>query len=283
MVKRPTILGTVLACCLLGVPGTQGQVGNPVDDLADVSYIYSAVMGTGTYKIEDRRISMLRVPFAWTQRELTQEQVGFKWHLPVVLGYDAMNYPDWLSRFLEDELVTLTVLPGFEVKQHLTDYWVFKPFGNLGAGYDFSRNETILMGILGIRGLGTWIYPDASEFRVGTSVRYAAEYQIQSARYTGFTMLEGGVDYRRDTYLKVFSRKTNAGVYYRLQAFIPEWRADENPDGSETRLVLVHEIGGSVGLQNPFSILGIPISRVRMGYKFGQHVRGVTFGTEFPF
>ncbi len=34
------------------------------EDLS-VSYIYAAVMGTGTYKIEDRRISMLRIPFSY--------------------------------------------------------------------------------------------------------------------------------------------------------------------------------------------------------------------------
>lgn len=259
------------------------QTDDSLDDLADVSYIYSAVMGTGTYKIEDRRISMLRVPFAWTQRKLTEQQPGIKWTLPVVLGYDALNYPDWLSRFLDDELVTLTAMPGFEVMQAYNDVWVFKPFGNLGLGYDFTRNETILMGVLGLRMLGTWNYDDASELRVGTSMRYAAEYQIQSDRGTGFSMFEGGIDYRRDAYLRLFERKTNGGVYYRAQLFLPSWRVGNQSDGTGTELVLIHEIGASVGLQKPFSILGIPISRVRMGYKFGQNVRGWTFGTEFPF
>lgn len=268
---------------LLGATAAFGQTGDPLDELLEVSYIYSAVMGSGTYKIEDRRISMLRVPFAWTQREVTPDQVGIKWHLPVVVGYDALKYPDWLDRFLEDELVTLTVLPGFEVMQHLTENWVFKPFGNLGGAYDFTRSETILMGIIGIRGLGTWIYDDASELRVGTSARYAAEYQIESSSGTGFTMLEGGADYRRDAHLNVFNRKINAGVYYYMQVFLPDWRTDNLSNGSDTELMLVNEIGGSIGLQHPFSILGIPISRVRMGYKFGQHVRGLTIGTEFPF
>ena len=253
------------------------------DELTEVSYIYSAVMGSGTYKIQDRRISMLRVPFAWTQREMTHDVAGIKWHLPVTVGYDALNHSDWLDRFLDDELVTLTVLPGFEIKQALTDYWVFKPFGNLGAAYDFTRNETILMGILGIRGLGTWVYDDASELRVGTSYRYAGEYQIQAGRFTDFSMIEGGVDYRRDTRLNVLSHDTNIGTYYRFQLFLPNWRFDNRQDDGRTELALMHEVGVSVGLRNPWKKYGLSISRIRTGFQFGAGVRGWTFGTEFPF
>jgi len=278
-----SILMMLICLAWLFPRSVTAQSDDEFKELADVSYIYAAVMGTGTYKIEDRRISMLRVPFAWTQQKLTEEQVGIKWHLPVVLGYDALNYPDWLSRLLDDELVTLTVLPGFEVKQHLTEYWVFKPFGNLGAGYDFSRNETIFMGILGIRGLGTWRYEDHSELRVGTSLRYAAEYQLQAEDFSHFSMVEGGTDYRRDAHLDLFSRDINVGVYYRFQLFLPNWRFGNVPEDEETNLKLIHEIGASTGLKHPFSILGIPISRVRLGYKFGDSVSGWTIGTEFPF
>lgn len=257
--------------------------GQSVDELTEVSYIYSAIMGSGTYKIEDRHISMLRIPFAWTQREMTNDVAGIKWHLPVTIGYDALNYSDWLDRFLDDKLVTLTVLPGFEVKQALTDYWVLKPFGNLGGAYDFTRNETILMGVLGIRGLGTWMYDDASELRVGTSFRYAGEYQIQSGRFTSFSMFEGGVDYRRDAHLNVLSHDTNIGTYYRFQLFLPSWHFDNRSDDGDTELLLMHEIGVSMGLHKPWKKYGVSISRIRTGFQFGSGVRGWTFGTEFPF
>lgn len=261
----------------------RGQLTGDPEELTDVSYIYSAVMGSGTYKIGDRRISMLRAPFAWTQRPMTNDQAGIKWTLPVTVGYDALNYPDWLDRFLEDELVTLTVLPGFEVQQRYNDSWVFKPFGNLGAAYDFSRDTPILLGVLGIRMLGTWMYGKASEFRVGTSARLAGEYQPESGHSLGFSMFEAGLDYRRDTYIKLLSRKTNAGVYTRSQLFLPEWGLHEHPNASEEDVALAHEVGVSAGLQRPFKILGIPISRVRVGYKFGDNVSGWTIGTEFPF
>ena len=254
-----------------------------LEELTEVSYIYSAVMGTGTYRIDDRRISMLRIPFAWTQRQMTNDVAGIKWHLPVVVGYDALNYSDWIDRFLDDELVTLTVLPGIEVKQALTDHWVLKPFTNLGMAHDFTRNENILMGILGIRGLGTWVYEDHSELRLGTSYRYAAEYQIESGRYAGFSMMEGGIDYRRDTHILLMTRETNVGTYYRFQLFLPNWRIDNFTEEGRNDLVLMHEVGVSVGLRRPWKKYGLSISRVRTGFQFGAGVRGWTFGTEFPF
>jgi hypothetical protein len=281
--KRIGYRSILCASLLCMAPSARGQLDAPPDELAGVSYIYAAVMGTGTYKIQDRRISMLRVPLAWSLRDLTAEQWGIKLHVPVVLGYDALAYPDWLSRFLEDDLVTLTVLPGLEMKRQLGKHWVLKPFANLGAGYDFTRKETISMGMLGIRGLATWSYEDQSELRVGTSYRYAYEYQIQAERFADFTMFEGGVDYRRDTHLNLFDRDVNAGVDYRFQLFLPAWRFDDLPPEERAQLGLIHEIGVSTGFQRSFHPLGIPISRIRLGYKFGDGIEGWTLGTEFPF
>lgn len=269
---------------LMQSPAIFAQTATPAnfEDLS-VSYIYAAVMGTGTYKIEDRRISMLRLPFAFTQREVSEEQAGLKWDVPVVLGYDALNYEDWLSRLVEDQLMTLTVLPGFEYQQPLSKTWVLKPFVNLGAGYDFSREETIIMGVLGIRALGTWIYEDHSEFRVGAAGRFAAEYQIQSYDRYSFGLLETGVDYRRGAHFRFFNKAANAGVYYRIQMFLPEWNIDEDAQGNHADLGLIHEVGASLGFKDPRKLLGFTISRVRMGFKFGDGVRGWTIGTEFPF
>ncbi|MDF7798790.1 hypothetical protein P4C99_04920 [Pontiellaceae bacterium B1224] len=273
---------SLLAALLLASLPAMAQTEDPLDAL-DVSYIYAAVMGSGTYKINDLRISMLRVPFSYTQQDLTLEQPGIRWDLPVVFGYDALQYEDWVNRFLEDELVTLTIMPGFEVMQHLTEAWVFKPFGNLGMSYDFTRDEPVLMGVLGIRMLGTWEYADASEFRMGTSMRYAAEYQIESDRGLGFSMWEVGFDYRRDTHIRVISRDTNAGVYWRSQLFLPEWTLQKFRRGEDTSVALINEIGVSVGLRHPFKKWGLSASRVRTGFQFGDNIRGWTFGTDFPF
>lgn len=279
------ILSILSAACGLGilVPGTvDAQYDDPQNDLY-VSYIYAAVMGTGTYEIDGRRIAMLRIPFSYRQQKVTEEQVGIRWTLPVVIGYDAFSYEDWLDRLLDDEMVTLTVMPGFEVAQHFSPAWVFKPFGNIGMGYDFVHDKPVVMGVLGIRMLGTYEYADTSELRLGTSARYAAEYQLDTEDYFGFSMMEIGADYRRDTHLDLFSRDTNAGVYWRSQFFLPKWNIHQLNDDEREQVKIINEIGVSVGLRKTYSKWGLTVSRVRMGYTFGDGFHGWAFGTEFPF
>ena len=252
-------------------------------DELDVSYIYATVMGSGTYKIDDRRISMLRLPFAFTQRDSTEEQAGIKWYAPVVIGYDSLGYPDWIDRLLEDDLMTLSVLPGFEYQKPLNLTWVLKPYVNLGGGYDFSRGETILMGAMGARILGTWVYDDESEFRFGASTSVSAEYQIESSDRYSFSQLEGGVDYRRNTQLPFFEQPLNAGAYYRAQLFLPRWNIEKDETGKKQNLEHIHELGISLGFKEARKVLFFSVSRVRMGFKFGESVQGWTIGSEFPF
>lgn len=276
------ILFITICIFLRFAPVVEAGIDESQNDLF-LSYIYAAVMGTGTYQIDNRRIAMLRIPFSYRQQKVSPDQVGVRWTLPVTIGYDAFTYEDWLDRVFEDELVTLTILPGFEVAQHFTEAWVFKPFGNIGMGFDFVHDKPVFMGVLGIRMLGTYEYADTSELRVGTSVRYAAEYQIDTAEYLGFSMLETGADYRRNIHLKIFSRDTNAGVYWRSQLFLPSWSIHRLREKESDQIKLINEVGVSVGLKKSYSKWGLTVSRVRMGYKFGADIRGITFGTEFPF
>ena len=93
--------------------GVRAQ-STPPDPVVEVSYIYAAIMGTGSYTINGRRVSMLRVPLSWRQREVSDDAMGLRWLFPVVVGVD--NLPDFGLGPIElpSELVTLTALPGLE-------------------------------------------------------------------------------------------------------------------------------------------------------------------------
>jgi hypothetical protein len=260
----------------------------PYDDLAldeddfRVSYAYAAVMGSGTYEIDGRRITMLRIPFALTQRKATEDDYGIRWVAPVSIGYDAVTDDNILDLIFDKDLVTLTVLPGFVFNIPINETWNIKPFGNLGGSRDFTLKENVVMGVLGMRSLGTWKYSNGDQLRWGGAFRMVAEYQTRSSDSNGFTMFETGVDYRRDTGFQVLERKVNAGVYYIYQYFTPTWDISEKPiENSSVRDI--HEVGVSLGLKRPIKIFGIPINRVRLGYKYGSDLTGWTFGTDFPF
>ncbi len=251
-------------------------------DDVNVSYIYAALMGSGTYKIDDRRISMLRIPISLSQREPTKESAGIKWYSPVVIGYDGVTDNDWLGRFLDEDLVTLTVLPGFEYQIPVSNHWTIKPFSHLGMAQDFVREKTILMAVLGLRGLGTWKQPDGWEFRWGNAIRFAAEHQLSSVYHQEFALLETGIDFRRSTKFEMFGSRINAGAYYLFQYFVPDLDFAETPS-RKSDIEMLHEIGISVGLKKPRKLLGLNMTQVRVGYKRGDVFNGWTLGIDFPF
>jgi len=110
-----------LLCVLAGA--LRAQTFEP--DEVELSYIYAAVMGTGTYRIRDRRISMFRLPFSWRQHEPGPNRIGREWRLPLVVGYDDLSRvdSDWIQALLPDQLVTLTVLPGLELAFPVRPNW----------------------------------------------------------------------------------------------------------------------------------------------------------------
>ena len=112
----------LLLISLLVLPLSGASAAGRVDDDIFVSYIYAAVMDSGTYTINGRRITMLRIPFSWTLREPDAQNAGWKVLLPVVVGYDDLSSIDSpkIEDLLPDNLASLTVLPGNRVRLSAT-------------------------------------------------------------------------------------------------------------------------------------------------------------------
>ena len=254
------------------------------EDNLEVSYIYAAVLGTGTYQIRDRRITMIRIPFSWEQKKATLESAGWKWLLPVVAGYDDLSdiESDWVDALLPDKLVTLTFLPGIEYQYPVTPDWALKPFVQAGVGRDFTSNETIYMAHLGVRSLNLFDLGEKWELRWGNTLRWAAESQADSGDRLNLGIFETGLDVRRELPLKVLERSTDMGAYYIFQRLMPRWRSGDAPDYRADATSL-HEFGLSVGLKRSRKFLGMDFQRLRVGYKTGGSFQGWTIGTEFPF
>ena len=253
-------------------------------DEVEVSYIYAAVMGSGTYQIGNRRITMLRLPFSWNQSEATADSAGWKWLLPLVLGYDDLSNADsnWIDLLLPDQLITFTMLPGIEYIYPVNSGWHLKPFLQFGGGRDFSLEQSFTMAQSGVRSLNFWQIGQGWEVRWGNGLRWAGEYQQETGDSTSFGLLETGLDVRRDIPLVLSGHRLDVGAYYVYQRFLPEWNADEAPD-IRAKLSELHELGLSVGLKQKKKLLGISIRRVRLGYKTGGVFQGWTIGTDFPF
>jgi hypothetical protein len=274
----------LILCWLTGfVQAREPELSFDLDDI-EVSYIYAAVMGTGSYRINDRSISMFRLPLSWNQREAGAETTGWKWLFPVVLGYDDLGHvdSDWFERLLPDQLVTLTALPGLELSFPVTPGWTLKPFAQLGGGRNFSVEETFFMTHIGVRSLSLFDLSERWSLRWGNALGWAAEYQMHSNDRTSFGLFETGLDFRRVLPMKIFGQSADVGAFYIYQRYLPEWNIGEAPDRRfETRDL--HEFGLSLGVREGRKIFGIPLRRLRVGYKKGGSFQGWTIGTEFPF
>ncbi len=268
---------------LLSTAAAQEATQYSEDDL-EVSYIYAAVLGTGTYKIRGRRLTMFRLPFK-IESKLTEDMPGkLRWLLPVVIGYDDIGAvdSDIISALLPNNLVTLTFLPGIEYVYEPMSGWQLKPFIQLGAGRDFSSKETISMGHLGVRSLNLFRPANDWEIRWGNTLRWATEYQLESEDHLQLSIFETGLDIRRNLPLRLFEKRTDIGIYYIYQRLIPKWVSVSTPD-YEAEAKSLNEFGLSVGLKSPRSFLGLEMKRLRIGYKTGGSIDGWTIGTIFPF
>lgn len=284
-IRRAPGAQTASALGLLVILSIAKVAAQPIDqfdeDEFNVSYSYAAVMGTGTYKIHGRRITMLRIPIAFTQRPMTREKFGMKWYVPVTIGYDQVDDNTWLENIFDEELVTLTAMPAFEAQLPLNDIWTLKPFGKIGGTYDFTREEFIVLGVVGLRTRATWPMNGRSQFIWGGGLQLSGEHQFETDASHGFSILETGVDYRRDTGFQILERKVNVGVYYHFQHYTPVWDLAETPV-RDSEIKDLHEIGFSIGLKRPRKLFGISIERFRLGYKSGTGFEGWSFGTDFP-
>jgi hypothetical protein len=256
----------------------------PDEDLLEISYVHAAVMGSGTYKIKDRRVTMFRLPFSRTQREASPQSAGWRWLFPVVVGYDDLSRidSDIIAALLPDQLVSLSVMPGLEFTYPISERWYLKPFIEIGGGRDFAAEETFGLSQVGVRSLTRFELGERWTLRWGNSLRWAGEYQFNSKDRNSFGIFDTGLDLRRRLPWRLFDQPTDVGAYYVYERFLPRWSLGESADWSGITREL-HEFGISLGITEGQRILGIPIRRVRIGYKQGGKLTGWTIGTEFPF
>ena len=75
---------TLLVLSLLSLNTLAQQMSDDEIDIGDLdtSYIYPVVMGTGSYKIDGRRLSMFTAPFSATQTRVEDpdHDLGVKWY-----------------------------------------------------------------------------------------------------------------------------------------------------------------------------------------------------------
>lgn len=246
------------------------------------NYMYSAVLGSGFYKVEDATLTMVRIPFSKTLRELNADQDGVKLLLPVTVGYVSLDPDDLIDKWLPTELGTLSFTPGVEYQHRVNENLLLKPFAQLGVGYDFSND--ILSGLVIGGGRALWIKQVTTEWQIqlGSSLQWTAGWQEGGGPSSSFGLFELGADFRRGLPIRIGERQVNGSVFCRWRKFLNDWNIAESPN-DPISIDALYELGVSLGVNESYEIYGMKLNRLSIGYVWGEETEAISFGVDFPF
>lgn len=247
--------------------------------VAEPSYMFATILGSGVYSIDNGRITVLNVPFAMRLRKEGPDTDGIRLLLPVALGYGSLDPDSSVQRWLPTDVSTLSFVPGLEYRKYVTDHLLVKPYAQFGAGYDFRQDVLSGLFVIGSRAIWDIVYTDPWLIRAGVALHWAAEVQESKS---SFGLFELGVDCRHDIPLSIAGRQLNAGVFSRWRHFLNDWNISHTRQ-APLRIENLYEIGLIVGWETPFKILGVEVHNLTAALVFGDDVRAISFGTSFPF
>ena len=292
MVHRPRFsAGSTLRLCFLVTalvaPGvveaqalTQAQVEQRSQQASELfNWYYAAVYGTGIYKIGEETVGVVRLPMAYTIREMTDKQWGWRLTFPVSAALAQFDLTDF--DLGHTNVAGLSVLPGIEAEIPLRPEWVVKPFANIGAGWEFTQDTSAQIWSLGA---STQYQLDPAPkwpLGLGLKVTYAG-YKAQGTKST-----LGAVSYGADMGLPVeteifghrgfFGIQIVATTYFnKLDFLFPGSPEDEV--SNEVELALTFRA------HKPVELLGVSFDRIGLGYRQGSDgLKGVRLVASFPF
>ena len=280
------IIFVAVTLALLSEVGVMPARANDNPDAGELfNYSFAVWIGSGLYKLTgaDKRAAILRIPMAYTLRpaqydkERFRDRLGFRLLLPALVGAQEETDTDFLFG-------AVAFVPGLEVQIPVNKYWTLKPFGQAGAGKDTAGGSVNYIYGAGARSLIRFPWKKFN-FGIGNSMIWAKDKDASSDDTSGFSMLEAGLDVIHPIGLSLFNRKLDLGVF-----FVASWfrnRVDflEDSDDTDTaRLRRVHNVGLTLGSDDPLPIWKFSFKRVGINYRWGNSgFRGIGFNMGFPF
>jgi hypothetical protein len=285
MRKQTSSKSTWTACILITAALTliftfraKPACGDDTEEL--VNYSFGIWLGSGFYRVADKRVAVLRIPFRYTLREEKsselplKERLGLKLLLPALVGYQDETDIDF-------SFGAGAFVPGLEVQVPINKYWTLKPFAQFGVGKDTAGGDFQYIYGGGAKSLVSVPWKKFV-LGIGNSIALAQDRDATTDDHNGFSLLNMGLDVRHPTAVTLFNRKLDVsvfGIYYRFFN-----RVDFYEElGSTKRINWIGEVGMTFGIDDPVSIWGIKFDRVGIDYRWGNRFRGIGFNMGFPF
>lgn len=271
----PARCRSALTAALLGFLTATGGTALCQEDRIAVGYEYATWLGTGGYRVGDRDVFILHLPFQRFLRRPTEERFGIRILLPVTIG--------WLETdtVVSEDVQTLTAIPGLELDYGIGRHWRLKPYFQIGLGKDFSHGDTAYIGAAGVKSKYSRDYGDYT-FSLGNALVVAGSRPEDGGDSTAFTRFDAGVSVYRPVELTLARRRARLGAFYIASFFADDANVLET-DRASDEIGTVHTFGLSVGVERPVRFLGINIEWLGLSYLSGQGLTGVRLNTGFPF
>jgi hypothetical protein len=243
------------------------------------NWYYASVYGTGYYKIGEESVAVVRLPFAHTLRQATDDQWGLRLTLPVSGAFADFDLREFdLGRV---STAGMSFVPGLEVVIPLSPAWTVKPFASLGMGRDFHHDSNALIYSVGATTVYQQPISDSVLSALGGKLVYAG-YQSGGERSILGALAIGG-DLGFPLAMEISGRQAILGttligtVYFNNLDFLM-------PGSPREEVSHEVEVALTLGARRPFEVLGIGFDRFGLGYRWGSDgLRGVRLVGSFPF
>lgn len=248
------------------------------DELAPINFAYATWIGSGYYQLADRELYVLRIPVAIPLRFVNDDHWGINLLLPVTFAYEQFD-SNFLDYFI-DGILGAAFVPGVEVQIPVSKNWILKPFGQIGIGY--SESTTAYIYGVGIKSLYSFQW-EKVDFDLGNSLIFASEDATGDSEDEGFSMLQIGLDAHHLINFSTGNREADIGSYVVVSQFLDTVDFFEINGKVPQRMRTLVQIGLTLGIDRPVTLLGIDFSRVGIDYTFGKNFSGIGLNLGFPF
>jgi len=244
-----------------------------------IHYSYSALFGSGVYRLKDRTVATLRANPSLRLRESTDNKPGIRLLMPMTAGWHNFSFGD-LGALLEEPAATLTVLPGIELEYRLSPKWSIRPAAYVGAGFDFTNDETNL-----IYGGAVHTTYDLGGERVQSMLggELLVAGHVPTDGVSKFIPRAGlGLDLIFPTGWQLGQGEVFINTQFISYGYLKELSFETLGPG-DIEMSLEGQVGVAIGRDPPINILGFDAERIGIGYRRSKSIEAIVFIFGFPF
>ncbi len=260
----------------------KGYSVSPEDLISSqINYAYANYLGTGIYTAADRDVQVYHLPFRYTIRETSQDKGGLRIRLPVTIGFIDFDLPDVIDPNLPSKFETLTFVPGIQYIHQVNDKWSLSPFIDFGFGYDFETNNNAYVYGAGVNSLFIFKY-ESFNLEIYNEFLFAGNTtEIDDVR-NEFSRFQTGINFQFPLDFKAWGRDPAVSVYYLNYIYFNRLefiRYLNDP----IEIAVQNEVGITFDTSPDMKLVGIPFSRIGLGYRFGNNIDVVRLVFGIPF